>query len=336
MKFNKKNKLIASILLLFLLAIGVKQYTFSKPLVIIEITGDAGLGNQMFYYAAGYSLAKRLNVEPLLLKNFANNVDHTDSSKRSFGLKSFNLPFNKIIKSWHLNWLKRIGKTVYVTEANFFDVKPGDGDIFIVTKNVVDCFESEIFFEGFKNDLKSLLKYYPPLAENSKLNNTLSQIRNTNSVAIHIRRGDFLGSCIDLGDENRMKYYEQAITLMQKKVPHAKFFVFSDDAKYIREHFNNRQNFVIVSEPGNSSIEEFYLMANCKHMIIANSTYSWWAAYLNRNPKKIIMAPFPKYSMKYYEINPIGKKNIYQAAPYPAEWTRVDSHYADYERYSEY
>jgi putative salt-induced outer membrane protein YdiY len=120
-------------------------------------------------------------------------------------------------------------------------------------------------------------------------------------------------------------YYEEAIETMRAQLKNPVFYVFSDDEDFIKEKFQDRANFVIVSKKGNSSIEEFYLMANCKHMIVANSSFSWWAAYLNRNRNKIIIRPSPKYAKSWVQNFQLASRMIHQNFPYPDEWLKVDS-----------
>ena len=133
-------------------------------------------------------------------------------------------------------------------------------------------------FSEIKN---KLVKYY------------LNLIKNKNSVAIHIRRGDYFNNSKArnyhgiLGED----YYKKSITYVKKKVKSPNFFIFSDDIELVKKTlpcFNNKK-FIFIDTK--SSINDLYLMCNCRHFIIANSTFGWWGAWLSKNKHKIVCAP---------------------------------------------
>ncbi len=98
--------------------------------------------------------------------------------------------------------------------------------------------------------------------------------------------------------------------------PSVHFYVFSDDIKWVKENLQSQFPITFVSnEVTKSAIEDFYLMTVCKHNIIANSTFSWWAAYLNNNPGKVVVAP-----EKWYNESPYNYKDVY-----PLTWTILKS-----------
>lgn len=124
------------------------------------------------------------------------------------------------------------------------------------------------------------------------------QIKSSNSVSIHVRRGDFVGSTLDICDK---EYYTQAIETLLSKTSDVTWFVFSDDIAYAKSLLGDLRNAFFV--PGNK-INSFYdlmLMSECKHNIISNSTFSFWASILNKNETKVVVAP------RYCVINDIGK-----------------------------
>ena len=111
------------------------------------------------------------------------------------------------------------------------------------------------------------------------------------SIALHVRRGDFAVSCIDWNGLCNVAYYEKAIAEIQKKYPNIKLFIFSDDIEWARENLKFNHPMVFVSRPALNAVEELLLMSLCKHQIIANSTFSWWGAWLNQNSEKIVVTP---------------------------------------------
>lgn len=118
------------------------------------------------------------------------------------------------------------------------------------------------------------------------------------SCAVHIRRGDYvnINGCID------MTYYEEAMEVMREKKKGCTFVFFSDDIEWVKQHFSNTENVIFFDEKIDiSDLEEFYIMSYCKNQIIANSSFSWWAAYLNAAEDKIVVAPeVEKWSGDFY------------------------------------
>ena len=124
-----------------------------------------------------------------------------------------------------------------------------------------------------------------------------------NSVAIHIRRTDYLklGSIHHVLD---LVYYQRAIEYIKTNVANPVFYVFSDDMNFVHENFSI-ENFRILNYSGkNGSLFDFLAIKRCNHHIIANSTFSWWAAWLNKNINKTIIAP-KKWLAHDKDINPI-------------------------------
>lgn len=117
----------------------------------------------------------------------------------------------------------------------------------------------------------------------------LKMIHNTNSVAVHVRRGDYLIPELktQYGGICTLSYYQKAIAEINKKIDNPMFFFFSDDTAFVEKHFHFKNKIVVSHNTGGRSFYDLYLMAHCKNMIIANSTFSWWAAFLNRNVENV-------------------------------------------------
>jgi len=164
----------------------------------------------------------------------------------------------------------------------------------------------EYNFESIKKELRNELTIKEELdSKNKKL---LKQIQDFNSVAIHIRRGDFVGN-ISRGNICNLTYYENAKKYF--KDSNYKWFIFSDDIKWCKKNLNMFDNPVFVE--GNPNHIDFELMKNCKHFIIANSSFSWWVAWLNENPDKIVCYPN------------VWNKHIQTKICFPEEWIEVDT-----------
>lgn len=126
-----------------------------------------------------------------------------------------------------------------------------------------------------------------------KNDTAVRQMEETQSVSVHIRRGDYLddinralfgGICTD-------EYYQSAISYMKERFPGAKFFMFSDDTPYVKEHYRGEEYQVIDWNLGRASFYDMMLMSHCKHNICANSTFSFWGARLNSHAGKIMIRP---------------------------------------------
>jgi hypothetical protein len=137
-------------------------------------------------------------------------------------------------------------------------------------------------------------------------------------VSVHIRRGDYVtnshtnavhGTC-------SLEYYENAINYISEKVKAPHFFVFSDDYKWALENFKNRSYPVTcISNNADKNYEDLTLMYNCKHHIIANSSFSWWGAWLNPNEDKIVIGPKQWFKSK--------KQSTDTKDVMPKEWVKM-------------
>lgn len=120
------------------------------------------------------------------------------------------------------------------------------------------------------------------------------KIQETNSVSIHIRHGDYVSWGVKILSE---EYYRTAMRIMEEKIDNCHFFVFTDDPEYVRATYADKENLVVVEgNSGTNSYRDMQLMSYCKHNIIANSTFSFWGAFLNDNPDKIVIASKEPYT----------------------------------------
>lgn len=294
----------------------VLDFLFSRDVVFVKL--DSGIGNQMFQFAAAYNLARIIDADLKIVVSSNENANLRDPNDRKYRInkQDFHLDGIDVVSEEELNK----EPFTFVWEGNSFHDLKGKGRILIAS-----FFESEIFFKEHAKNIKkifSLKKINTPF-----IRKFLPQIRACNSVAIHIRRGDFRNF------QDRMiplTYYMQAMQHFSK-LNNVKFFVFSDDAAFARDCFSNLKNVVIVSPGDNSStnLDEFYLMTQCKNLIVANSTFSWWAAYLCSNPSAKIIAPLPKYKDEYFLNHPEGIqrdliKGLHDMESYPQGWITIN------------
>ncbi len=196
---------------------------------------------------------------------------------------------------YQIKWVKLLNRVgLYYLDLGYFPFfKVLKSDV-IVSGN----FECDKYFSEIKEDLiREIIPKMPILETNKSL---LHMINKTNSVCISIRRGDF----VDNSDFSTLlnvctkKYFEKAIKKMKELVSNAKFFFFSDDINWVKDNISIEGE--CYYENGADPVwEKLRLMYSCKHFIISNSTFSWWAQYLGRFSDKIVIAPSRWYNSDY-------------------------------------
>ncbi len=272
-----------------------------------------GLGNQLFQYACGRAVQQKYKGE------FYLDISDFTVNKRKYRLNQFKLnenvktiekdnTFANIRKNLLLNGLYKIIPNIAFSIHSKFGKYLYFGEEYKkINKNFTNDYylygywQSEKYFEDIKSILKQELTLKNPLEE-SKIN-LIQEIEHKNSVAIHIRRGDYVINKLyqNICEES---YYKKAITIMKEKVDNPVFYIFSDEIDWVKENWNFNGN-IIFMHYANKDFEELEIMKHCKHFIIANSSFSWWAQYLSDNPQKIVVAP-----KKWY--NHDKKVDIYQ------------------------
>ena len=276
-----------------------------KKKVISKIYG--GLGNQLFQYARGKSLATKINSEFLIDVSFFETGEYIHEML----LDKFKIEVDDIYEPNFLDKLKiKLNKKKIIRLHNILseDTK--------MNRKVQKY--SNIYLDGYWQDEKyfnsireHLLSSIVLLNQSEKYLCYEKKISESNSIAVHIRRGDYLnkevknhiGVC-------RLEYYIKAMEIINSKSESAVFYVFSDDISWCKNNLNSKFKIEFISETF-SSEESFSLMKNCKNQIISNSTFSWWAAWLNNNPKKTIIAP-----EIWWSSNP-------QKSPVPNDWIKL-------------
>lgn len=240
---------------------------------IITVKLKGGLGNQMFQYAFGRKLSLKHRV---LLR--------LDKSLLERGIKQM-----------------IIGTTPREYELGEFDIKAE-----LTDGKGKNCFEGFWQSEKYFKDIRRvLLKDFTLKKETDSFLKYKRLIAKTNSVSIHIRRGDYLKRAVTRKYHGvlNLDYYRRAMELIVKRVKNPRFFVFSDDP-------------TISDFSGLTNSEELILMSFCKHNIIANSSFSWWGAWLNKNPSKVIIAP-----KRWF------RKERTESGIVPQGWIRVENNF---------
>lgn len=258
-----------------------------------------GLGNQMFQYAAARALSLHRGI-PL-------RVDFDDPYKfvkREYGLDSFEVNVKHATKK-ELKNVKPLTKL-----QKYLAILTGkDPNQNLVTEKK-DYTYDKTFFEtpdnsylsGFWQNEKYFIKYRNIIIGDFKLKNEPEGLNsyylkhiNTqlNSISVHIRRGDYVENPMALSSHGicDVEYYKKAYSFFEKLNTNNFYYCFSDDALWVEENLWFIQNKIIITNNDNNPAEDLRLMSNCKHNIIANSSFSWWGAWLNENPNKNVIAP---------------------------------------------
>lgn len=269
-------------------------------MIVVKLKG--GLGNQMFQYAIGRHLAFKCNTILKLDKNFLLDKKHQqDVTYRFYQINIFNIIENIAsdaeIKRFKNNLLlarilKKIGfnKYYYLTQKS----RLFDPNILIIKGNIYldGYWQSDEYFKDIEDVIKQEFTFKnEPDDRNKKI---IKSIQKTDSVSIHVRRGDYVSNPKTNQNHSTcsLYYYSKAVIEILKEVDRPHFFIFSDDMEWVKTNLKISYPTTYVDfNQGQSSYEDMRLMSNCKHNIIANSSFSWWSAWLNKNPNKIVIAP---------------------------------------------
>lgn len=288
-------------------------------MIHVELKG--GLGNQLFQYATALSLSKYHGTKVFVDIKKLNAKDEVIGTYRKYKLKNLvNKPIVKNISlfdSFKVFISIKIEEKFHLMNKQIFKEKSFfyDENIWKTKGNIklYGNFQSYKYFENSKTLLFDELAMDVTSFSKSFFEK-FNDISYDNSIAIHIRRGDYFTNKIafEVLGVLDVSYYKKAIQLIQEKIVGAKFFIFSDDINWARENIkvNNSEIIFICNNEEENDIADFYLMQHCKHNIIANSTFSWWAAYLNPNPNKIVIAP-----QKWFNDTSFNTKDLF-----PPNW----------------
>lgn len=273
-------------------------------MIIVRLSG--GMGNQMFQYALGRNLSIKNNV-PLGLDTamLLDRTPHPAFQKfvfRNYDLGVFNIEAEVVPQScipfFHRNFFSGEVNLYFKYFCKKFISFPGKEKHFHFDPSVLSFnpntylagdWQSPKYFEGVEDIIRKDFTLKDPLSE--KAHGLLDDIDSCVSVAVNVRRTDFVTSSFHgkFGSE----YYDNAIAYLSTKISIDKIFVFSDDMKWCEENlkFSFPTVFVGHEYAGKKFSEYLSLMSSCKHFVIPNSTFGWWAAWLSGNNDKIVIAP---------------------------------------------
>lgn len=307
-------------------------------MVITRIQG--GLGNQLFQYAAGFAAA-RANKTTLYLDitGLERHVEgHLD---RGFMLDSFNTKGQVVPPKtlFRFRYGRRLESLFPITRTHFkqlvFEEEPASKSHFFKANYLVKPFtyrfepdvtekrkgivyldgywQSYRYFEHLMTEIENEFK--PLKSFDSAVAELQQRIASSESVAVHLRRTDYITTAF--GQKHFLSlplgYYQKALAAIAAQHTNINLFVFSDDIPWCKENFDTELPLTFVAN--DNPLDDFYLMRACKHQIIANSSFSWWAAMLNANPHKMVVSP-----ARWYNNVPASDMNDLL----PVSWIKID------------
>ncbi len=263
-------------------------------MIIVQMSG--GLGNQMFQYA----LYRQLLAMGREVK-IDDETCYRDAGTRAKQLSVFGITYEKATREElialtdaKMDLLSRIRRKLTGRRTRSYRERQFNFDaaVFQLEEAYLEgCWQSEKYFPMVREELRQKFTMQMPVNEGTR--RFLEQIEQTEAISVHIRRGDYLqeaqqatygGICTD-------SYYERAIDLMQERHPQAAFYLFSNDAGWVKEHMTGDQFIIVDCNEESTGYLDMLLMSRCRHHIIANSSFSWWGAWLGQNPDREIIAP---------------------------------------------
>jgi hypothetical protein len=298
-----------------------------KTGVRVALTG--GLGNQLFQYALGRALSKKLGVPLTLDLTWFNRVNgNKNETLRKYALDPFQLNVEKWISSegvlWETSELivrrfiklgialpEKIIRNTYYERSYRFD--PGVLKL-MPPVNLVGYWQSPLYFADIEEELRIELSVKQEISKNSL--ELMDEIKSTDSVCVHVRRGDYVlnKNAANTHGLCGADYYKRGIEFVTSKLRNPHCYVFSDDPEWVREYIKIPLPSTVVDINGpDDAHEDLWLMSSCNHFVIANSSLSWWGAWLSKANNKIIIAP-----EKWFKCNKLDESDLI-----PTGWKRL-------------
>lgn len=281
-------------------------------MIILRVEG--GLGNQMFQYAFARTIQRKYGGKIIFDLHTFKNDSHRDFALHHFFSKSdLNIEKPTLLKNFSLFALRVIAKLLQLLFLKI--IKNKDKRLKLLTaigifiqedskysnhlfpisspiKYISGNWMSEKYFLSIKDKLQEDFIVKTEISIRNK--QVMAQIQNTNSVCVHIRRGDYLHSAwVDKLLVCDFEYYENALSLLDQSLVSPTFYIFSnttEDIQWIKDNYKFSVP-VLYVDLNNPDYEELRLMMNCKHFVLSNSTFSWWASYLSSHKNKMVVAP---------------------------------------------
>lgn len=264
-----------------------------EELVVIQLSG--GLGNQMFQYALY-----------LKLKHLGRNVKIDDKTEyesdkaRPIRLDIFGITYPRPVNAEmipltdsYLDLVSRIRRKLTGRQSMEYREKSADFDPKVLELKrayLTGCWQSEKYFSEIREEVREAFRFQK-ICLSKEMRAYEEQMKEKESVCVHIRRGDYLQVNEVYGGICTEEYYEKAMQQMIDWLPNCHFFFFTNDVSWVKEHYPGENITVVEGNDEDRGYLDLYLMTKCKHYILANSSFSWWGCYLNPSKEKRVIAP---------------------------------------------
>lgn len=278
-------------------------------MIITHIIG--GLGNQLFQYAMARRIAYKNNITLKL-----DISDYTTYKLREFKLNQFNIVAEPATQEEIQRFIKnrnRVCLKLIRTYNSFlpFTSRSYVEERFFYYDPETTKLSDDIYLEGHWPSEKYFLDIEHIIRQEFTLKSEMDtyhqdlkkQIETVESVSIHIRRGDYVSNPVTnkIHGTCPSDYYNNAIGIITDKIPNPHFFIFSDDPEWVHENFKIPYTTTIMRGNDQKDCEDLILMSSCKNHIIANSSFSWWGAWLNPRKDKMVISPAKWYQGADYD-----------------------------------
>lgn len=269
-------------------------------MIIIRLKG--GLGNQMFQYAL-YLQLKALGKDVKIddVEGFINDKQRVPVLEDMFGITYDKADKAEIVEitDAHMDLISRIKRKLFGRHSKEYIENTGSFDPGVLEMEegyLNGYFQSDKYFTD--EEVIARLRHEYQLVPENVFTSPASwelyrQITQTESVSIHVRRGDYLepGVVETFGGICDTEYYKRAIEKMLSMYPDAEFFVFTSDKEWCNENVSGERFHMVDTQEEDEDAVDLLLMSLCKHHILANSSYSWWSAWMNDDPSKTVLVP---------------------------------------------
>lgn len=267
-----------------------------------------GLGNQMFQYAfykflrlQGYNV--KADIMSIWNKNktahngyelnniFKLNIDLLTAKERDYLINNLgnSIGSKNVLLRIYYKLKRNKSERFYFWKNDREAITYNENYLTMNNKYLYAHYQSEKYFKIVEKEIRKDFIFVNKLDKKNLI--LKHNIENENAVSIHVRRGDYLNKNSTLSNVCTIKYYLNAINYILKRVDNPKFYIFSNDITWCKENLYLKNAVYINHNKGKDSYKDMQLMSSCKHNIIANSTFSWWGAWLNNNKNKIVIAP---------------------------------------------
>jgi len=265
---------------------------------------QGGLGNQMFQYAIARALSERYQVNFVLDTSYFNDQPE-NSTQRQFQLELLNIkraPYNSAPFPKKLSRFQKLMQGIF-SKGPFVFYQKNAFDFDLALFNLKNIKHRKLYLSGYWQGFKYIANIHQILQQELQLYGEISShyqhflkdIIESESVMLHIRRGDYVNSpsAAEFHGALSLDYYLRAIEAVLAKLPNAHFFIFSDDLSWAKEMLPKKLQLTFVEHLKNEgdAAQELQLMRACKHHIIANSSLSWWGAWLKQDQSGFVYAP---------------------------------------------